>query len=571
MALGQTLTAAMLLGAVANAILFVFVWPERQRPGARAFATLLVLEVSWCLLTVLSLLVADQTWGKLLSIANWGVSAIVPVGWLAFALAYTGRGHLLTRRTLGVLLVVPVTTVPMLLTNGSHGLGWSGFVVVEQGGLHPVSFTFEPWLLVVSAYAFVLVAGGIVLLLEFVVAGDDLYSTQSLALVVAGVLPAVTSAKQLLGIGPLPLVDLTPLAFAVTGPLLAYTLFRYDLFRHAPAIRQVGRRAVLDDFGDGVVILDEDERVLDLNAAAQRLLDTGDRIVDRPLSDLFGTDEVDLDDPSGTVRIETNRGRREFDLAVSDVSDRADRHIGYTVVLHDVTDEKQRQQRLEVLNRILRHNLRNTMTAVMGYARRLEDHADEEGQRMTERIQSQSTRLVDLSEKAREIDRVTDPSRAQERFEIEDVFDCVTERVTDDHGVTVTTSVPGSLTMTSDRVIVEEMLRYAAEVLLAYDDSDAPRLVFSATPTDASRPWLELTVTSDGDPVPGEEREVIERGEETPLEHSRDLELWLVSWGVETLGGDLSFIEDEDRPGLSLSVPDFEHATDGSGDEEFPF
>ncbi|MHB9288409.1 histidine kinase N-terminal 7TM domain-containing protein [Halobacteriales archaeon Cl-PHB] len=569
MVVGRMLAAAMLLGAVANAALFALVWGDRDEPGARWFVALLPLLTTWCLAEAISLVTTDPTLTRLFDVLVWGSSALVPVTWLGFTLAYTGRSHLVTRRHVVALSLLPATTVPALLTNDLHHLAYTDGRIVAQGTLSVFTYESGPWLVLVMAFMFLLVATSFSLLVSFFWSTDGRYR-KTLALTGTLLLPALTSAKAILEVGPYPLIDFTPLTLALLGPTVGYLLLHYDLFHTRPAIRHVGRRAALDDFGDGVVILDEDERVVDLNAAAQHLLDTGERVLGRSVDDLFGTDELDLTDTSGIIRMETNRGRRGFALSVSEISDRADHHLGYTIVLHDVTDEKQRQQRLEVLNRILRHNLRNAMTAVMGYARRLEDHADEEGRRMADRIQAQSTELVDLSEKAREIDRVTDPSRVQERFEVGDAFESVEQRVVADHDdVTVTTTVPGALTMTSDRVIVEEILRYAAEVLLSYDDASDPRLVFSATPTDASRPWLEVTVTSDGDPVPVEEREVIERGEETPLEHSRDLELWLVSWGVETLGGDLHFIEDDDRPGISLSIPDFEQAADGSGVRDF--
>jgi signal transduction histidine kinase len=67
---------------------------------------------------------------------------------------------------------------------------------------------------------------------------------------------------------------------------------------------------------------------------------------------------------------------------------------------------------------------------------------------------------------------------------------------------------------------------------------------------------VRLTVADDGPGIPKAEIEVIEEGQETPLEHASGLGLWLVQHVVEQSGGDVEFeVEDGTRVHLTLPQP----------------
>lgn len=78
---------------------------------------------------------------------------------------------------------------------------------------------------------------------------------------------------------------------------------------------------------------------------------------------------------------------------------------GTVGVLREITERKQREQRLSVLQRVLRHNLRNELNVVMGQAdliaRTVDDHDITE---KAETIQETAERLRSLGEKARAIE-----------------------------------------------------------------------------------------------------------------------------------------------------------------------
>lgn len=69
----------------------------------------------------------------------------------------------------------------------------------------------------------------------------------------------------------------------------------------------------------------------------------------------------------------------------------------------DVTDQKRREQELEVLNRVLRHDIRNEMAVVSGWLDVLDDEGfDEEDREILARVQSASEHVLELTDVARD-------------------------------------------------------------------------------------------------------------------------------------------------------------------------
>ncbi|GGL68967.1 PAS domain-containing sensor histidine kinase [Halocalculus aciditolerans] len=78
-------------------------------------------------------------------------------------------------------------------------------------------------------------------------------------------------------------------------------------------------------------------------------------------------------------------------------------------VASDITEMKEYQSRieetaakLETLNRVVRHDIRNDMTIILGWAELLEDHVDETGVEYLEKILASGEQVVDLTNSVRD-------------------------------------------------------------------------------------------------------------------------------------------------------------------------
>jgi len=98
--------------------------------------------------------------------------------------------------------------------------------------------------------------------------------------------------------------------------------------------------------------------------------------------------------PDGSIRWTLNR-----QIMLRDEAENVSEIVGIST---DITDQKRREQELELLNRIVRHDIRNDMAVVLGWAEMLDDHVDDEGREYLQKILASSEHVVELTEVARE-------------------------------------------------------------------------------------------------------------------------------------------------------------------------
>jgi PAS domain S-box-containing protein len=197
----------------------------------------------------------------------------------------------------------------------------------------------------------------------------------------------------------------------------------------------------------------------------------------------------------------------------------------------DITERKRTEQLIRLLNRVLRHNLRNDMTALLGWAG-LEQEAAEYD--TGERIRRIAEDLVTMSERARELERFARSDRDPGRLDPEWLLGNVAEAKREAYpGATVAVQVR------TDRGIcagpeLEQAVAELVENAIVHDASEEPRVEIAVGDDGA---WIELTVADDGPGIDEMEADVIASGNETALQHSSGLGLWLVNWIVTRYGG----------------------------------
>jgi len=564
---GGVLLALPLVAGATSAALAAAAWRRRAEPGATAFAALMVGTTLWAVSYAVGLTVFDPDRRLLFEIPIELAQAIVAPAWLLFALGYTGRGDRVSRRLVAALLVVPLATlvaVAVAAFGGSPALLWTDYRVAPTWGVATVLFDPGPWFYLHALYGYLLVGTGVLLLAGMLVETAGTYRDQAAALAVGSAVPTVAHVARTFQLGPLPAVDFTPVALAVTGLTFGHALFRYELLGLVPATRTLGRRAALDDVGVAVAVVDTNRRVVDLNAAAEALFGTAAAgAVGDPLP-AHGP-AVDPDATPLTVRFAPagEAGPRTFQVTASPVTDQHGRAVGHTVVLDDVTDRERRAQQLAVLNRVLRHNLRNDVGVVLGNAELLAERLDGREGGMAAAVAAQARSLAALGEKARTVERVLDDEPRREVRVAALLADAVAPVREAHPDRELTVEAPSGL-----RVRTAEATLTAAVAELVENAADHGAGPIRVT-ADSEAGMLAVTVTDAGPGIPPAELDPIAAGEETPLEHGSGLGLWIVHWAAAALGGEAAF-EDRAPTGTraTLRLPVDRSDGDGGSDAE---
>ncbi|WP_136715121.1 PAS domain S-box protein [Halorientalis salina] len=332
---------------------------------------------------------------------------------------------------------------------------------------------------------------------------------------------------------------------------------REEAQRYQKAVNQAGY---------GLYILDAEGTIQYVNPAVEEITGhTPSETVGRPLTFLTGGDETSSDDVwdtvesgsvwEGEVSNKRKNGERYWARrTIAPVTDMDSELMAVVAIEVDITDKRVRQQRLTVLNRVLRHNLRNEMSVITGNAD-LVLHDDDGGavREPVQRIRDAADDLIQLSEKAHRIERLIDADEHDgETITLGSTLDAVRLEVTEEFpDATVDTSSP-------DRAVsVDAALRPALAELahnaLEHNEGD-PNLRLEGRVDDAGTA-VTVTVADDGPGLPDHELRVLQSGDESALKHGSGLGLWLVNWLVVQCGGTLDIDADDSGTTITLSVP----------------
>jgi len=253
------------------------------------------------------------------------------------------------------------------------------------------------------------------------------------------------------------------------------------------------------------------------------------------------------------VTRQTASGPREFLLTIVPVDAGSENPLRYAIYT-DITERKQRRKRIEVLNRVLRHDLRNGMNIIRGYAESLRDAVPPDRRGELDAIEERAGELTELAEKTRAVQRTLVDDRDSGPVDAAAAVRTAVDRVREAHPhADVSCTTPTRAPVHADalfRTAVAEVVENA----VVHSDRETPSVeVTVQTEGDA----VAVAVRDDGPGIPDAERELlVEDREITQLRHASGLGLWLVSWVVERADGALSFADAEPRGTVvTLRVP----------------
>lgn len=542
------LLPTFLAGAI-TAVLAAYAWQHREKRAARPFVALMIGLVIWSVGYGLELGFASLEPMLWFDRVGFVGSVIVPTAWLVLCLEYAGYERLLSRRTVAALAVEPVLTLAFVWTSGHHGLVWAQTGLDASGPVTVPALSFGPVYWLNFAYSYLLVAGGLVLLGSVAVRANRIHRRQSFVLVVGSVVPlgANLAFHLVPRWNPVTNLDLTTTAFAVTGLAFALALFRYRMLDLVP----VARERLVERMDDGVVVLASDGTIVDRNPAARRALSdapVGTTVAKTAIGDTDGVVE-------GYVTLEVDGEERSYDVSATPISDFRGEAAGQFVVMRDITELqilRAHEQRLSVLNRLLRHNIRNELNVITGRSELLSDSIDGPEREHLDAIDRATERVLDISEQARHVDMTVADETASDPVDLAAVTTETVDALGDAHpdADIECERLEAARILGVRRRHVRRLVEELLENAIVHNDGPTPRVEVRVEQSDSR---VRLVVTDDGPGIPVLERGIVDRERETALEHGTGLGLWLAKWIVDAAGGRISF-SGNDQGGTTVVV-----------------
>jgi len=249
-------------------------------PGAPDFSRLCLASAVWCLANAASNLAIVQTRPVWIVSIQYLCSVLLPALWLSFTLAAARLKAGPHRFWSVVLWLVPGISLLLALSNDWHGWVWSAVTYAPGGDPQPLP---APWFWFTTLYGYLLALGGMFVLIWTSLQYVHNYRRRPGLLLAGLLLPWLANAIHLANTAGRPAIDLTPLVFVLNGVLFAWSILRQPLDL-TPSIYQT----LLDNLEEGVLVLDDQDNILEINPAAQQILNVNEQPMFRLLlSDVF--------------------------------------------------------------------------------------------------------------------------------------------------------------------------------------------------------------------------------------------------------------------------------------------
>jgi diguanylate cyclase (GGDEF)-like protein len=356
----------LLISAAVSGMLALYSWGRRSVPGSKPFAAMMVCAVVWSILSILETQSADLASKQaLMAFENIGVVAI-PFLWVVFASAYTAKAPGPERRYLFLLSVMPVLFLILMGSNSFHHLIISSAQLANENTLVYVSINYGPLFWIWNVYALALLLLGFVYLIQFLMQTSQRYSPKVFVLFAGVMLPWIGNGLYVLHFLHF---DPTPAAYSLLGLTVALSVFRSHLMDVIP----VARAVIVENLQDGVVIFNQQDRLLDINPAARQILALSRRVTSRMsyrqvlsrFPDLVSRYADHPTEACFVVKIEEGDEESFYDVRISPIYDVQHHVQGKLVVLRDISEHKRSESELEKSHALLESTLEATADGIL--------------------------------------------------------------------------------------------------------------------------------------------------------------------------------------------------------------
>lgn len=231
------------------------------------------------------------------------------------------------------------------------------------------------------------------------------------------------------------------------------------------------------------------------------------------------------------------------------------------ITCRNISHQYKYEQRRTVINRVLRHDLRNDMNVIRGYAENIKtNNENERSNKFADKIIEKSDRLTKLGNEIREIDQELNRiDRDLRKIKLRNVVeDCVKDLHKDYPESKFMLEMPEVSIL--GNTLVHNLINQVIENAIIHNNKKPKNKevrIRSEYNKDSNK--VKLIISDNGPGMNRSEKDIILSGIEKPLEHTNGLGLWMVKWVIDLMGGDV-MIDEEYNKGTKI-VLEFYHSS----------
>ncbi len=410
--------------AIISMQLVFTVYRMKQVRGRVPFLWIMLLAAYWSL--ILTFESAAPTMEEKIGFSRFEYFAnmLIPLFFVKFIFSYDLEKPYWFKRSFWILWIIPVCALLLVFTNSYHHLIWTGYTWSPAGNNiliyhHGLLFYFA------MAYSLVMMVFGNALLIVFIRKRPVFYKSKVGFLVYATVFPVITGLIYTLGLSPLEGLDISPMGILVSGLIFFWAISREQLFDIVPA----GHQLMIEKMTDGVIVLDKNDIVMDMNPAAKATLKIEESIkgakleTAQPLLRDIATEAASGDELRKEVFLPAPINRW-FEVMRNPLNDAHEKKLGTLLIIHDITHRKKGEDQLKKLANdltelnamkdrlysIIGHDLRSPFNSILGFADLLatsyDEFSDDDRRTFAKNILAASRNTFELLENLLEWSRI---------------------------------------------------------------------------------------------------------------------------------------------------------------------
>jgi len=359
----------LFMTAAISAIVSLFAFSRRKAKGALALAILMLAVTEWTITYALEILANTPEMKYFWVKTEYIGILMIPVSWLFFALSFVRLDKWINLKSILLLSSFPVFIFILVFTNDYHGLIWKEIIVIKSGSTSLLKLEYGLFFWFHTTYAYLLIIASTILVLRAFFRWSRAYKRQAAIIFLGALFPWIGNAIYLLKLSPITNLDLTPLAFAITGIFCFWGLFSFRLLEIVPAAHY----SIVERMSDGLIVLDVEDKIVYTNPIFNQ-------IINHSIEELAGKDAYNILSPwfegnelkkilqdnhgenrnqKKEITIDINGKKKFYEIDFSSIEGTASIPSGKIILLRDVTERKHEElallrqlEELKVLNAI---------------------------------------------------------------------------------------------------------------------------------------------------------------------------------------------------------------------------
>jgi len=328
-------------------------WRRRNVKGARTYAALAFgqgsITVGYIMELASSSLNSKLFWDDFqwMGFLLWAV--LFPI----FSLQFSNSAKGYQRKWWVFFSTLPAVFTLLIVTNPYHGIVHQDAWIEPGMPFSALRYEFTPGVWAFALYGYVLIAVGFVNLIASYLRTHPIYRMQVGMMLIGVGIPIFGTFLALIGVRLSFQRDITPISLAIGNLFVGWGLWQYRLFDIIP----IASDMVVEHMDDFVFVFDMQDRVVDLNPAAEKLFENERRgIIGKTVFETFSPWMEDINLPEGFVDGElqiqaTIEGHpSHLDVHGTTIKDHHGADLGRVFVARNITRQKDLERELRQLN-----------------------------------------------------------------------------------------------------------------------------------------------------------------------------------------------------------------------------